>query len=102
VLDTDAERARALGRRHLANPYMTLPNYVDNWIRQGFESADVENGGSDRLVDALVAWGDPETVAARLAEHHDAGADHVGVQLLGEDPLAFPREGFRTLAGVLF
>jgi probable F420-dependent oxidoreductase len=101
VLERDPERARALARRHLANPYMTLPNYVDNWLRHGFEPADVADGGSDRLVDALVAWGDAERVAAGIREHLDAGADHVALHVVTEDATRFPRAAWRELAAAL-
>jgi probable F420-dependent oxidoreductase len=100
-LGTDPVRAREIGRRHINNPYLTLPNYRNNWLRHGMEPGDVENGGSDRLVDALVAWGDPDTVAAKLSEHHAAGADHVAVQVLSDDGATFPREQWRLLAAAL-
>jgi probable F420-dependent oxidoreductase len=96
-IGSDADEARAIGRHHISNPYLTLPNYRDNWLRHGMEPVDVENA-SDRLVDALVAWGDPETVAAKLHEHHAAGADHVALQVLPGDSAALPREQWRALA----
>jgi probable F420-dependent oxidoreductase len=101
VLERDPDRARALGRRHLASPYITLPNYVDNWLRHGFEPADVANGGSDRLVDALVAWGDAEAVAARIREHLDAGADHVALHVVSDGAAGVPRAAWRALAAAL-
>jgi len=100
VLDTDPTTARATARVHLAT-YLGLPNYVNNWRRFGFDDDDVANGGSDRLVDALVAWGDEAALAARVQAHRDAGADHVCIQVLSADPRAFPREVWRTLAPVL-
>ncbi|BBZ73633.1 LLM class F420-dependent oxidoreductase [Mycobacterium paraseoulense] len=81
VLTTDAEKARAVGRRY-ANFYLDLSNYVNNWLRLGFTEADVRKPGSDRLIDAVVAYGTPEAIAQRLREHLDAGADHVAVQVL--------------------
>ena len=75
----DAEAARAAARRELAR-YMTLDNYRNNWLRTGFAADDMEGGGSDRLMDAMVAWGSAERVAARLREHFDAGADQVCIQ----------------------
>ena len=84
VLDTDPARARAVAREHLA-PYLKLPNYVNSWREEGFEDADVADDGSDRLVDALIAWGDEAAVAARVREHLDAGADHVCVQPVTSD-----------------
>lgn len=85
VVETDPARARAAGRHHLA-VYLTLPNYVNNFREMGFGDADLAGGGSDRLVDALVAWGDVEAVAERVRQHHGAGADHVAVQAIATDP----------------
>jgi probable F420-dependent oxidoreductase len=96
VLTTDAAAARAAGRAHLSL-YLTLENYVNNWRRLGFAEEDFAGGGSDRLVDALVAWGDEETIAVRVGEHLAAGADHVSVQALGADLLG----QLRRLAPVL-
>jgi len=88
VIDTDEQRARALGRRRVSNPYLGLVNYTANLRRLGFTDADLADGGSDALIDALVAHGSAEQVAARLAGHFEAGADHVCIQLLTEtDPL---------------
>lgn len=84
VLDANPDTARAVARRHLAM-YLGQPNYVNSWLRLGFTEDDVTDGGSDRLVDALVMWGDPERVAARLREHLAAGADHVAVQMLDRE-----------------
>ena len=81
VLTTNAERAREIGRKALA-VYLDLANYVNNWKRLGFDGDDVAKPGSDRLVDAVVAYGTPDQIAARLTEHLDAGADHVPVQVL--------------------
>jgi probable F420-dependent oxidoreductase len=86
VLELDPERARAIARDHLAF-YLTLPNYCDNWLRSGFEESDLADGGSDRLIDGLVAWGDEDAVRGRLEEHVAAGADHVALQPLGGDPV---------------
>lgn len=87
VLTTDAERARAVGRKALA-PYLNLQNYVNNWKRLGFSDDDVAAPGSDRLLDSVIAYGTAEQIAARLREHLDAGADHVPVQVLtGPDKL---------------
>jgi probable F420-dependent oxidoreductase len=85
VLDTDAERARAIGRPVVDKPYLHLVNYRSNLLRLGWSEADLDDGGSDALIDALVAHGDAETVAARLTAHLDAGADHVCVQVLTAD-----------------
>lgn len=81
VLTTDAEKARAVGRKALGI-YLNLANYVNSWKRLGFTDEDVAKPGSDRLVDAVVAYGTPEAIAARLKEHVDAGANHVPVQVL--------------------
>ena len=100
VLDTDTERARALGRARVQNPYLGLVNYTSNLRRLGWPDADLGGGGSDALVDALVAHGSAEQVAARLGQHLEAGADHVAIQLLTE-PDADPVPGYRALAQAL-
>lgn len=100
VLSTDPDEARAIGRSHLAM-YVGLPNYANNWKRFGFTDDDTADGGSDRLVDALVAWGDEDAIAARVAAHRDAGADHVCVQVLTADLMGFPLDGWRRLAPAL-
>jgi probable F420-dependent oxidoreductase len=88
----------ATARAHVAD-YLQLPNYVRNLRRLGFGDDDLRDGGSDRLVRALVAWGDEEAIAARVDEHLAAGADHVCLQVLAPEPL--PREDWRRLASVL-
>ncbi|MGH9272647.1 MAG: LLM class F420-dependent oxidoreductase [Ilumatobacteraceae bacterium] len=100
VLETDADSARANARQHLAT-YLALPNYSNNWKRIGFTDDDLADGGSDRLVDALYVWGDESTIAARVQEHRDAGADHVCVQVVTADPRAMPRAEWRALAPAL-
>ncbi|MCS7480832.1 LLM class F420-dependent oxidoreductase [Umezawaea endophytica] len=100
VLETDPVAARALARKSI-ELYLGLRNYTGNWLRLGYEEADLADGGSDRLVDALVAWGSPEQVAARLRAHLDAGADHVAVQVVTPDG-GHDREAFRELAKELF
>jgi probable F420-dependent oxidoreductase len=82
VLTTDAAEARAVGRQFVEH-YLGLSNYVNNWLRLGFTEADVRKPGSDRLIDAVVAYGKPEAIAQRLGEHLQAGADHVAIQVLG-------------------
>ena len=99
ALTTDAEEARALGRAHLAH-YLALPNYTNNLRRFGFGDEDFADGGSRRLIDALVAWGDEGAIAARLNEHRAAGADHVCVQVLSSEGL-FPFKAWRELAPAL-
>jgi len=98
VLDTDPDAARAVARAALGI-YTGLPNYVNNWKRLGFTDDDV-TPLSDRLVDALVAWGDVDTIAARVAEHRAAGADHVCLQVLQAPGSPLPRTTWKALAGV--
>jgi probable F420-dependent oxidoreductase len=100
VLEDDADEARAIARQWLAR-YLQLPNYADNWVRSGFERADIENGGSDRLVDSLVAWGGVDAIATRVDAQRAAGADHVALQVVTSDPAQLPREQWRRLAGAL-
>ena len=85
VLTTDADEAREIGRQS-AGFYLDLSNYVNNWRRLGFSDADVRKPGSDKLIDAVVAYGTPDAIAARLNEHLAAGADHVAIQVLGGWP----------------
>ena len=81
VLTTDPDRARAIARTFTTG-YLAMPNYANNLRELGWDEREFANGGSDALVDAIVAWGDPETIAERVRAHHDAGADHVCVQPL--------------------
>jgi probable F420-dependent oxidoreductase len=85
VLTTDADEAREVGRQTVEF-YLGLSNYVNNWRRLGFTDNDVRKPGSDKLIDAVVAYGTPEAIAARLNEHLEAGADHVAIQVLGGWP----------------
>ena len=78
-LETDAETARGLARDELSR-YMGLSNYRNCWASLGFDASDLEGGGSDRFLDAMVAWGDADTVSRRITEHYDAGATHVCIQ----------------------
>jgi probable F420-dependent oxidoreductase len=82
VLTTDRAKAREAGRGIVAH-YLGLSNYVNNWLRLGFTEDDVRTPGSDKLIDAVVAYGTPEDIAKRLGEHIEAGADHVAIQVLG-------------------
>jgi probable F420-dependent oxidoreductase len=82
VLTTDADEARRIGRETVEH-YLGLSNYVNNWLRLGFSEDDVRKPGSDRLIDAVVAYGTPEAIVQRLNEHLEAGADHVAIQVLG-------------------
>ena len=98
VLTTDPEKARAVGRRAL-DMYFNLANYRNSWKRLGFSDDEVARPGSDRLVDAVVAYGTAEQIAARLQQHLDAGADHVAVQVLTKDENLVP--ALAELAGPL-
>jgi probable F420-dependent oxidoreductase len=100
VLDADTGRARHLGRARVSRPYLGLVNYTSNLRRLGWSDADLADGGSDALVDALVAWGSGAQVAARLDEHFAAGADHVCAQVLTEAD-DDPSQGYRQLAAAL-
>jgi probable F420-dependent oxidoreductase len=100
VLETDPDKARALARRHIGM-YLAAPNYATNLLRLGYSQADLDDGGSDRIVDDIVAWGDLERIMARIAEHHDAGADHVCLQVLNQDRAALARAEWRQLAQAL-
>lgn len=100
VLSTDPDEARRIARAGMAI-YLRLPNYFDNLVRLGFTETDRDDGGSDRLVDAVVAWGTPEQIAERVTQHHEAGADHVCVQVLRDDLSTAPEPEWRQLAGVL-
>lgn len=100
VLQSDVTRARELGRANVGDFYLKLRNYTANLKRLGWTDEDIADGGSDALIDAIIAHGAPGRAAARLTEHLDAGADHVAVQLLtppGEDVLP----GLRALAEAL-
>lgn len=98
IAETDPAKAREIARTALPL-YLRLPNYANNLKRFGFTDEDLADGGSDRLVDALVAWGDVDTILERVAQHHEAGADHVSLQALGADGL--PREQWRALGAAL-
>jgi probable F420-dependent oxidoreductase len=79
LLETDPTKARDLARKHMAM-YLGLPNYQNNLKWLGFEDADFQDGGSDRVVDAIMAWGDEKAIQERIQAHWDAGADHVCIQ----------------------
>jgi len=96
ILCDNADEARRIGIDWL-RAYLALPNYANNLLRSGFSDDDVAHV-SDRLFDAIIAWGDEDAVMRRVAEHHSAGADHVCVQVLTAEPRAFPREQWRRIA----
>jgi probable F420-dependent oxidoreductase len=100
VVIPDPVAARRVARAHLAT-YLQLANYRGNLARFGFGDDDLTGGGSDRLVDALVAWGPAERVVRRVHEHLSAGADHVAIQVLTADPARLPLEEWTELAAAL-
>jgi probable F420-dependent oxidoreductase len=100
VLTGDRETALRRAREHL-KPYLDLPNYRNNWLRLGLTEDDFADGGSERLVDALVVSGDEAAIRARVDAHHAAGADHVCVQVLGESMVEARMDDWRALAPAL-
>ncbi|MFD7818706.1 TIGR03620 family F420-dependent LLM class oxidoreductase [Streptomyces sp. NPDC059785] len=96
VVDRDADRARATARSFLA-PFIGMAHYAGSLLRQGFTESDLAGGGSDRLIDAVVARGDVEAIGKRVRAHHDAGADHVALHVIGGRP-GLPRAQWRELA----
>lgn len=100
VLGTDPEAARRIGRA-FANGYLGSANYANNLRRLGWDDADLTGTGSDRLIDAVIAWGDVDAIVRRVQAHLDAGADQVCVQFRGDD-ISDPAMGAYTeLAGAL-
>ncbi|MGH3145418.1 MAG: TIGR03620 family F420-dependent LLM class oxidoreductase [Rubrobacter sp.] len=99
VLADDRQQAHDLARQHL-EIYLTLPNYRNSWLREGFTEEDFANGGSDKLVEELVAWGGEEEILGRVRDHLQAGADQVLVQVLSEDASSLRRD-WRRLAPAL-
>jgi probable F420-dependent oxidoreductase len=100
VLESDPQSARATAREGIGM-YIGFPSYQANLRRLGFGDRDLVPGGSDRLIDRLVAWGDLDAIAARLAEHHDAGADHVALQVLSATDATGVRVAWRELSSLL-
>jgi len=100
VLETDATKARQIARGFL-NLYLGLPNYTNNFLRLGFTEEDIKDGGSDHLIDAIVAWGDAKAIQTRVQAHQAAGADHVCIQALSADTKAFALREWHELAGAL-
>lgn len=96
VREADPERARAIARPTVETPYLGLRNYRRNLHRLGYAETDLDNGGSDQLIDDLVAWGDDTAIAAHVRAQLDAGADHVCLQLLQADD-----DGYARLAAAL-
>lgn len=100
VLSTDAVTAREAARRHMKR-YLDLPNYANNLRRLGWADADLANGGSDAIVDAVVAWGDANAIRQRVEDHLARGADHVCIQTIRVDIKAPPSLEWRTIAPAL-
>ena len=100
VLESDPSAAREIARKGMS-VYLRAPNYLNNLKRHGFTDEDFADGGSDRLVDAIVAWGGIDAAVLRVKAHHDAGADHVCVQVLQSDPREIPLKAWRELAPAL-
>ncbi|AXG78121.1 LLM class F420-dependent oxidoreductase [Streptomyces paludis] len=101
VLETDPQIARSAAREHFSR-YLLLPNYTNNFLRLGFTEDDFTGGGSDRLIDAVYAWGDDARVRDRIDAFLAAGADHLALQIVRDGAATgLPVEGWRRLAGVL-
>lgn len=100
IFETDPDIARAIAREHLFI-YLNTPFNVAKFRRLGYSEGELANGGSDRIVDDLVYWGDIDTIVAKLSQHVDAGADHVGVQVIGIKPGVTAMPQWRALAGAL-
>ena len=96
VFETDPTKARAIARQHMTT-YTRLPNYTNNLKRFGFTEEEIVNQ-DDRLVDAIVAWGTTDAIVSRIKQHLDSGANHVCVQVLGENPAALPMNEWQELA----
>ncbi|MDX3193408.1 TIGR03620 family F420-dependent LLM class oxidoreductase [Streptomyces sp. MN03-5084-2B] len=99
LFETDAAKAREIARKHL-HVYLTTPYNIAKFLRLGYTEEDID-GGSDRIVDDLVFWGDLETITAKLQAHLDAGADHVGVQVIGVEPGTSAMPHWRRLTEAL-
>ncbi|MEU9290412.1 LLM class F420-dependent oxidoreductase [Streptomyces sp. NPDC048275] len=101
VLEADPDRARSIARGGIAL-YLGLPNYTSSLLKLGFTEDDFADGGSDRLVDALVAWGDEDRIRTRIDAFHQAGADHVALHVVDDQPRdALHRPQWRRLAALL-
>jgi probable F420-dependent oxidoreductase len=99
LLTEDRDQARSIGTDWL-RAYLALPNYANNLLRSGFTEDDLASV-SDRLFDAIIAWGDEDAIVKRVNEHRAAGADHVCIQALTTDPREFPRDQWRRLAAAI-
>lgn len=101
LLESDPRRAREIARTRHVGFYTQMPNYMNNLRQFGLDEDDFADGGSDRLVDTLVAWGTVDEICRRVRAHFDAGADHVAIQVVSDDPAAAPREEWKELAPAL-
>jgi probable F420-dependent oxidoreductase len=102
ICDDDTEKARAIARNDMET-YLGLPNYVTVWRRLGWGDDDFAGNGTDEFIDAIYAYGSLDAIAARIAEHHDAGADHICIRVVTDapdDPTRLPREQWRYLGGL--
>jgi len=99
ILTESADKARSIGTDWLRS-YLAMPNYANNLLRSGFSEDDLSQV-SDRLFNAIIAWGDEDAILRRVSEHRSAGADHVCIQALLSDPTAYPREEWRRIAAAL-
>ncbi|MFE4956145.1 TIGR03620 family F420-dependent LLM class oxidoreductase [Streptomyces sp. NPDC056653] len=101
LFESDPDKAREIARQHL-HMYLTMKYNIAKFLRLGYTEADIDGGrGSDRLVDDLVYWGDLDTIVRKLHDHLDAGADHVGIQVLGIEPDRSAMPQWRQLADAL-
>jgi probable F420-dependent oxidoreductase len=101
AVSEDSSTARATARRHMKR-YLDLDNYVNNLRRLGWTDPDLAEGGSDKLVDAIVAWGGTGAIKARIDEHTKRGADHVCLQVLRADPAGSPTADLERIAKAVF
>lgn len=100
LFESDPATARAVAREHL-HPYLTTPYNIAKFRRLGYAEEDIAGGGSDRIIDDLVFWGEPDTIVTRLRAHLDAGADHVAVQVIGVEPGRSAMPHWQVLAAAL-
>lgn len=91
ILESDSTKARAIGRRVMSHS-LRLPNYRNSFLRMGFNHEDLENGGSNKLIDSIIAWGDEDAIRSRIQQHWNAGADHVCIQSLPREGIALGAE----------
>jgi probable F420-dependent oxidoreductase len=101
ALNEDPAAGRATARRHMKR-YLDLDNYVNNLRRLGWTDPDLAEGGSDKLVDAIVAWGGTAAIKARIDEHRKRGADHVCLQVLRADPAGSATADLERIAKAVF